>query len=117
MTDQMLRLATERKGHSLVFAFGLAHFTEDSPSIISLLCDKGFSVTHTPTGRDSCALEKAFEDEGVDIIADEAESKFGGLYPVMYVCTQIQDTTHSKSTNPYTCAHMNSDRSLHISVL
>ena len=30
MTDQIVRLATERRGESLVFALGLAHFTTDS---------------------------------------------------------------------------------------
>lgn len=96
MTNQIVRLATERKGQSLVFAFGLAHFTEDSPSIIRLLCEKGYSVTHTPTRRDSCAFERRVEEEGVEIIPDETELKFGGLYPVMYVC--IYDACNPRTT-------------------
>jgi len=43
---------------TLLFAFGLAHFELDSPSVITLLCQQGFGVTHLPTGRDRCAMDR-----------------------------------------------------------
>ena len=52
MVSQIKALANAGpSSRTLVFAFGLAHFEIDSPSVITMLCEQGFGVVHLPTGR------------------------------------------------------------------
>lgn len=68
MVSQIVRLANERSSDTtLLFAFGLAHFEIIWPSIISMLCERGYQVTHLPTGRDRCTTSRVFEEEAIEL--------------------------------------------------
>lgn len=68
MVSQIVRLASERQSDTtLLFAFGLAHFEITWPSVISMLCERGYQVTHLPTGRDRCTTSRVFEEEAIEL--------------------------------------------------
>merc|ERR1719163_2113218 len=89
MAAQIVRLArtaaantdaTEQR-KSLIFAFGLAHFVDDHPSVVTRLCKQGFGVKHAPSGRDRCAVERMFHEQGVKL-QELSASKQTILMPV-----------------------------------
>lgn len=70
MTSAIVRLANDSSNSDkrLVFAFGVAHFEGELPSVITMLCEQGFGVEHVNqigASEDRCAIEHEIQNNGV----------------------------------------------------